>query len=286
MTHSKLQPSLARLHRHVVRKPWGRSDVPYPVPDEDTGSEPIGEIWFDDRTNPDPDLLVKQLFTSERLSIQVHPDDEAARLRGFPRGKNEAWFILSAEPGASIALGPKQAVSADELRAAALDGGIEELMNWRPVQAGDFIYSPAGTIHAIGAGLTLIEVQQNLDLTYRLYDYGRPRDLHLDEGLAVASLQPFVDAGAPTQQNGRDILTSGSSFVIERWRGEYSGKLNVGPNQSVLLIPIAAGGRVEAAELDPGSVWKLTGPAALQLTETADLLIAYSGPAVDPDLRD
>src|SRR3546814_2738640 len=92
------------------------------------------------------------------------------------RGKDEAWLILAAEPDSTIALGTKRPVGREELRDAALDGSIEDLLDWKPVKAGDFYYSPAGTVHAIGAGITLIEVQQNVDLTYRLYDYGRPRD--------------------------------------------------------------------------------------------------------------
>src|SRR5205823_13170573 len=110
---------------------------------------------------------------------------DQARARGLPRGKSECWYILEAEPGAVLGLGLTREAAADELRAAALDGSIEELISWRPVRAGDFISVPPGTIHAIGAGISLLEIQQNADVTYRLYDYGRPRELHLDDGIAV-----------------------------------------------------------------------------------------------------
>jgi mannose-6-phosphate isomerase len=142
----------------------------------------IGEVWF---AGGDLPLLAKYIFTSERLSIQVHPNDEQARARGLAQGKSECWYILDAEPDATIGLGLKQEISAEELRSAALDGSIEGLIEWKPVSAGDFFFVPAGTIHAIGAGISLLEFQQNSDVTYRLYDYGRPRELHLDDAVDV-----------------------------------------------------------------------------------------------------
>ena len=176
-----------KLARHYVEKPWGRTELPAAF-DAPAGKR-IGEVWFEG--GPDLPLLAKYIFTSERLSIQVHPDDDQARARGLKQGKSECWLIVDAEPGAVLGLGLKREVSKDELRAAALGGSIEELMDWRPVAAGDFVYVPAGTIHAIGAGISLLEFQQNSDVTYRLYDYGRPRELHLDDGLDVSIAGPF-----------------------------------------------------------------------------------------------
>lgn len=274
---------LFELGRHVVHKPWGRSGTPTSA-DAKADAEPVGEIWYDDPSDPDPDLLVKRLFTSERLSIQVHPDDKAARARGFARGKDEAWLILTAEPGASIALGPKWPVTAEQLRTAALDGSIEELMDWRPVRAGDFIFSPAGTIHAIGAGIQLIEVQQNLDLTYRLYDYGRPRELHLAEGIAVASLSPFVDDGSASAVESRKVLVRRPSFVIERWRAPFRGSAEVQSGCSVLLIPLAGAARAGGTILKPGTVWKLAGRIGLEMDRDSELLAAYVGPGIAVDL--
>ncbi|HEX8413838.1 MAG TPA: class I mannose-6-phosphate isomerase [Sphingomicrobium sp.] len=174
-----------KLNREFIEKPWGRTKLPLPFP---SSGERIGEVWF---TSPEPlPLLVKYLFTSERLSIQVHPDDDQARERGVANGKTECWYILDAEPGATLGLGLVRDASKDELRAAALDGSIEQLMNWRPVSAGDFLFVPAGTIHAVGAGISLLEFQQNEGVTYRLYDYGRPRELHLDDGMEVS--QPIT----------------------------------------------------------------------------------------------
>ena len=177
------------LDRRYVEKPWGRTALP-PMFDPPSGKR-IGEVWLEG--GADLPLLAKYIFTSERLSIQVHPNDEQARERGLASGKSECWTILDAEPGARLGLGLKREVGKEGLREAALDGSIEELMDWRPVSAGDFVFVPSGTIHAIGAGISLLEFQQNSDVTYRLYDYGRPRELHLDDAVAVARPEPFAD---------------------------------------------------------------------------------------------
>jgi mannose-6-phosphate isomerase len=248
-----------QLRGRQVERIWGRRDLPPAFPAADAEGDPIGEIWFEDED--EAPLLVKYLFTSERLSIQVHPGDGAARARGYRRGKDEAWFVLDAEPGATIGLGLTRRVTPEELRAAALDGSIEALLDWRPASAGDVFYSPAGTIHAIGAGLALIEVQQNLDLTYRLYDYGRPRELHLDNAVAVSNPAPFPAAPAPRKAGpGRTILAGGGAFVLERWRGERRADLPAGS----VLVPLAAGGTIDGAPLEPATVWAARGPVALE----------------------
>lgn len=180
-----------KLNSFYVEKPWGRTDLPL-VFSEAEGRK-IGEVWFDAPDGPLP-ILVKWLFTSERLSIQVHPNDAQARERGGISGKEECWVIISAEPDARIGMGTLRPLTSAELDAASRSGEIEQLMDWRPVKAGDYFYIPAGTVHAIGAGITLVEVQQNADITYRLYDYGRPRELHLDDGVAVSRAQPYTDA--------------------------------------------------------------------------------------------
>jgi mannose-6-phosphate isomerase len=179
-----------KLHRSYVEKPWGRTRLPamFDAPE----GKRIGEVWF--TNGADLPLLAKYIFTSERLSIQVHPDDEQARGRGLAHGKTECWYILEAEPGSKLGLGLKREVSAEELRSATLDGSIEVLVDWRPVRPGDFFVVPPGTIHAIGGGLSLLEFQQNTDVTYRLYDYGRPRELHVEDALAVARRRPYAEA--------------------------------------------------------------------------------------------
>src|ERR1044072_1352331 len=188
--------------------------------------------------------MIKYLFTSERLLIQVHPDDVLARANGHKRGKDEAWVVLATEPDAQIGIGLKAAADKGEVRAAALDGRIEAMGHWGAVLAGDFYYSPAGTIHAIGRGLKLIEVQQNIDLTYRLYDYGRPRELHLEEGIAVSDPVPYVAPYIPRQLSpGRRILAEGPAFVLERWNMAGSGVLEA-DGRPIWLTPLAGEGTI------------------------------------------
>jgi mannose-6-phosphate isomerase len=268
-----------RLPARAVERVWGRRQLPSWVPRAPSSTAPIGEIWHE--PSGDAPLLVKHLFTDARLSIQVHPDDAAAHGRGLARGKDEAWFILDADPGAVIGLGLEREVSRQDLRAAALDGSIETLVDWRPVRAGELIYSPGGTIHAIGGGLSLIEVQQNLDLTYRLYDYGRPRELHLDDAVAVARAAPYRDDFTPFGAgNGRQVLAAGGAFVVERWTLE--GVADV--EGDALLIPIRSGGAVAGARLDAGTVWQMEGRTRIDGTGGMDLLAAYPGGEVRPEL--
>ena len=202
--------------------------------------ERIGEVWF--IGGGELPLLAKYIFTSEKLSVQVHPDDEQARERGLGQGKSECWYILDAEAGASLGLGLKREASKDELRASALDGSIERLMDWRPVSAGDFVFVPSGTIHAIGGGISLLEFQQNSDVTYRLYDYGRPRELHLDDAVAVANPAPFPDDLVQHLSGSESrTLVEGPHFTLElsdrdalegrlRWVIPLEGQVRVGEN--------------------------------------------------------
>lgn len=200
-----------KLSTRIVEKPWGRTDIPaqFAVPP----GQRIGEIWFEHPLEEPLALMIKYLFTSERLSVQVHPDDVQARAAGHRHGKEELWIVLDAEPGATLGVGLTRAMEAEELRAAVEDGSIEHVLDWRPVQAGDVIYNPAGTIHALGAGITVIEVQQAVDLTYRLYDYGRPRELHLEAGLAVAKGAVHADPrDGRLPERGGAVLADGPLF--------------------------------------------------------------------------
>ena len=263
-----------KLTTRRIEKVWGRHKLTPWFPDAPADGEPVGEIWYEMEGVPAdaPELLVKFLFTSEKLSIQVHPDDEAARARGYPRGKDEAWLVLAAEPHATIGLGLKRAVSHDELRAAALDGSIEDLVDWRPVTAGEVIYSPAGTVHAIGPGLAIVEVQQNVDLTYRLYDYGRPRELHLDDGIAVSDPVPFTQIDRPQDLGqGRQLLADGRTFRLERWKG--GGETTVDGRSWVTVL--AGTGECDGAAYGPGEVWHADAASRWQRSADSDLLVAY-----------
>jgi mannose-6-phosphate isomerase len=282
MLSGKLHMTGTRLVPRRVEKVWGRRDLaPWfsAVPD---GGEPVGEIWFELPDGSDePDLLVKFLFTSERLSVQVHPDDAAARARGLERGKNEAWYVLDAESHSSIGLGLLDAVDRELLRQSALDGSIVDLMHWRGVGPSDCFFAPAGTIHAIGAGIKLIEVQQNSDTTYRLYDYGRPRELHLEDGIAVADPRPWSPAAAPeVGVDGRSILVAGPSFVMERWHMRGSGEFIPDGGRACHLIVLAGAGFIDGRSTCAGEVWFAEGRLRIDFASGAELLIAYPGEAV------
>ena len=202
----------------VVHKPWGVGDL-QPWSNIDGSGDAIGELWFEraDKAAPTPALLLKLLFTSGPLSIQVHPDDTFARAMGMPNGKSEAWYILSAQPDAQIAAGLKHQVTVQQLRTSIQNGSIAELVQWRPVARGDVIYIPAGTIHAIGAGIVLAEIQQHSDATFRLFDHGRQRELDEDNGVAVAHPWPLRTSSHPTPLTAnRTVLVASRHFVLER----------------------------------------------------------------------
>lgn len=237
------------LATKAVEKPWGQDTLPPPF--SAAAGQRIGEIWFEPPPEL-PDLLVKYLFTSENLSVQVHPSDGQAPAGS--RGKEECWLVLTAEPGAKLAIGFTEQVSPERMRAAALDGSIEQLLDWHEVGPGDFVYLPANTVHAIGAGLSLIEVQQNSDVTYRLYDYGRPRELHLDEGIAVARSGPHdPELRRRVPDRGDVTLAEGPHFRLDRIDGapdaatgaRYAG----GP---LLVIPVDAPVTLAGRAIEPG----------------------------------
>ena len=242
----------AILPTREVAKPWGRETLPAPF--DAARAERIGEIWFE----PPPalgQLLVKYIFTSENLSVQVHPSDAQTQADGLGRqGKEECWLVIDAEPGAVLGVGFNHAVDAGTLRAAALDGSIERLMAWHPVRRGDFFYIPANTVHAIGAGISLIEVQQNSDITYRLYDYGRPRELHLDEGMAVARGEPYPPSlHYRLAERGNAALVDGPYFRLDRVAGapEIATRAHyaAGP---LLVLPLEGEMRVNGETVAPG----------------------------------
>lgn len=283
--------SAIRLTTKRVEKPWGRRDLwPAfePVPE---GGDPVGEIWFEvpgekDGSSDGPALLIKYLFTSDRLSVQVHPDDATAQKQGYPRGKDEAWVILAADPHASIAIGTLHPMTREELRAAAEDGSIEHLLDWKAVKKDDSYYTSAGTVHAIGPGLTLIEVQQNVDLTYRLYDYGSSRELHLDAGIAASNPVPYVAPyKAHAISEGRTILADGPKFVLERWTGAGRGTLK-SDGRSLWLVPLSGAGEIDGGALEAGGVWLVDGETTLALGDDGDMLVAYPDAGVIEPLWD
>lgn len=228
------------LPTRIVEKPWGCETLPAPfaAPANQDGTMRVGEIWFEPPPEL-PQLLVKYLFTSEKLSIQCHPDAAQAAALG-ETGKEECWVVIAAEPGATLGIGFDRALNADEMREAALDGSIEQLMTWHEVAPGDVFYIPAGTVHAIGPGCTLVEVQQNCDVTYRLYDYGRPRELHLDEGLKVARGEPYaLDRHKTRITGGHQSLVDGPAFRLDHVQGVPDEALLYSYAAPLLVVPLA-----------------------------------------------
>jgi len=243
---------MAALPIRQVEKPWGQDLLPPPF--VAPAGQRIGEIWFEPPAEL-PQLLVKYIFTSEKLSVQVHPSDAETLAKGIGRqGKEECWLIVDAQPGAELAIGFRGEIDAETMRAAAIDGSIEQLMDWHPVKRGDFFYIPAGTVHAIGAGVSLIEVQQNSDITYRLYDYGRPRELHLDEGIEVAHGVPYpAGLRQSVPDRGAMTLVDGPLFRFDQIEGapdaacaaRYAGPLLVIPREGAVTVAgetVAPGG--------------------------------------------
>ena len=273
-----LSPSL--LKRKEIEKPWGRMNVPSRF--ATNSDDPIGEIWFEHEGEP-LELLIKYLFTSEKLSIQVHPSDELAAASGLPSGKEECWLVLDAEPGAKLGIGTREILSAEELRAAALDGSLEDLVDWKPVSRGDFYYIPAGTVHAIGAGVTLIEVQQNADITYRLYDYGRPRELHLEKGIEAAAAAPYpVRLGKKVDLNSAQQLVAGPKFDLWLGNGWPSQGLNGGMAH---VIPLTGAVTVDEVTAEDGECLLCSPDRELHVARDTQLLIAQASCA-DRDLND
>ena len=266
---------LRRLQRLVLEKPWGRDDVSADFGDFD--GRRIGEIWF---SHPDGDaapLMVKFLFTSERLSIQVHPDEDAARAAGLPRGKDECWLVLAADADAELGAG--LAVDADHnaLRTAALDGSIVDLIDWRAAETNDFVYNPAGTIHAIGAGLTIVEVQQNIDRTYRLYDYGRPRELHLDAGLAVARASTAADPRDRHVDPATNAkLVSGPYFHVLHLAGPVDLAAIGDTKGELTFVPLSAGCRAADEDVRLGEAVLLDDASLIQIAPDGRALLCWA----------
>jgi len=244
---STLAPFL--IEPRFVGRVWGYNDLrPWfdKAAGEDGRSEPLGEVWLtgDDcriatgpmagkplsdafRLSPqamlgasapsgESPLLIKVIFAREKLSVQVHPDDSLARKYGQPRGKTECWYALAAEPGARVAVGLKPGVTMDEVRAGIQDGSLEQSLNVIPVEPGDMIFVDAGTVHAIWPGSILLETQQNCDITYRMFDYGRPRELHVEKSLEATRLATRAGKVAPIPCDGRTILLDVEYFRVER----------------------------------------------------------------------
>src|SRR5215469_16005053 len=201
-------------------------------------------------------LLVKFLFPAEKLSVQVHPDDAAAQRVGEPCGKTECWYVLEAQPGAKVALGLKPGTTIVEFEASIRENRAEDLLNWINVVAGDMLFVAAGTVHTIGGGMVLVETQQTSDVTYRLYDYGRPRELHFEDGIAAIKL--YTRAGKVVQQAGDDpnLLVRSPFFQVEKLKLTTPLNIGVTPKSPHIIVAISGSGIVESPGMEPISFAK------------------------------
>jgi mannose-6-phosphate isomerase len=231
-----------RLDGEFHEKVWG-----VVWPEGPHAGRKIGEIWF----HAEP-LLVKFIFTSQKLSVQVHPGDAYAaqheRERGG-RGKTEMWCVMETEPGAKLAVGCARAMSREELRGAARDGSLEGALRWYEPRPGDAFFVPAGTVHALGAGLTLCEIQQRSDITYRLFDYGRDRELHVEKALDVA----------------RDLPEAGPAplpFACASFRVARVSAGAAGPGH---LVVLRGAGSLDGRPCHAREVWRLDAPVVLKM---------------------
>lgn len=192
-------------------------------------------------------LLIKMLFPHEKLSVQVHPDDAQAQQLGQPRGKTECWYVLAAEPGASVALGFRGPMTNEDVREAIANHTLEEKLAYVPVKAGDMVFVDANTVHAIGPGMTVLETQQYSDVTYRLYDYGRPRELHVDAGLAVTRTATRAGLVEPQPMEGFTRLVASDYFVVDRF-DVASGAAALGKvGELQIVVALAEGCFVESS---------------------------------------
>jgi mannose-6-phosphate isomerase len=268
MMTSRIAPFL--LKPWFSERVWGKKDLSPWYSDTGT-TELVGEAWLtgpqcvvetgafagqtlasvaEELGDGEFPLLVKLLFPNEKLSVQVHPDDAQAQAFGEERGKTECWYVLEAEPGAAVALGLKKGVSVADVAASVADGTMESLIEQVPVSVGDMLFVDAGTVHAIGPGVVLLETQQTSDVTYRLYDYGRPRELHLEKGLAVTKAKTQAGKVAPREMDGFTRLIEQKYFVVDRFDLEKASEVAVPFDGAGCLVGLAGGAVVVTADGD------------------------------------
>jgi len=246
--------AIEHARAHALPKPWGVEDLrPWSQTRHDGGA--IGEIWYErsSRAAAGPSLLLKLLFTDQPLSIQVHPDDEFAHSIGLPSGKTEAWYVLSAAPEAKVALGLNRRLTPQQFREAIDDGSISDLVRWQTVLPNDTIFVPAGTIHAISAGLVIAEIQQRSDATFRLFDHGRQRELHIERAIAVADAGPADFRVIPSRlTDSRTLLVSNAYFVFERFDLAANSAWCLEAERETWLLVLSGGARAGSFDIATG----------------------------------
>jgi mannose-6-phosphate isomerase len=265
----------------ALPKPWGILDLrPWSSARHDGGA--IGEIWYErsGQETAESSLLLKILFTNQPLSIQVHPDDAFAHSMGLPRGKTEAWYVLRAASDAKVALGLNQRLTPQQLRAAVDDGSISNLVVWQAVSCGDAIFVPAGTIHAIGAGLVIAEIQQRSDATFRLFDYGRQRALHVENAVAAADAGPAHVQGRPIRlTDERTLLISSPYFVVERIELPPDSTWRLDGERETWFLVLNGDGRTTSCDVTTGDAFFVQSDSLRLHAGPTGLvgLVAYTG---------
>jgi mannose-6-phosphate isomerase len=311
---AKLAPF--RIAPQFTARVWGFRDL-RPWYDRVAAGDPIGEVWLTgddcrvstgphsgkrlaalfaeaheallgaDAPSPDSPLLIKTIFAREKLSVQVHPDDKMAQKYGQPRGKTECWYALAAEPGATVAAGVKPGTTLLQIEDEIQAGTLEASLNAVPVAAGDMIFVDAGTIHAIWPGSILLETQQNCDLTYRIFDYGRGRELHFAKSLEATRLTTRAGKIAPHVLADRTVLIDVDCFRVERIPVEgrrTSESLRGGEKPGLAYLFAAAGaGQLTGAGFEPVAL-PPRGIVAVPAASPEFVLEDASGPGEKLDL--
>ena len=305
-----MKPAPIRIDPIFKPRIWGARSLAPLFPEKSDLAEPIGEAWLtgvDCRIGCGPysgktlgeawrempaerrgsqfaggcdfPLLLKFIFPKDRLSIQVHPDDEYASLHEAAaggRGKTEMWHVVSGDANAQVLVALKAGVDRAQFLQALDNGTIESLFQSCPVYAGDTFFLPAGTPHSIGPGMIVCEVQEYSDLTYRLYDYGRvdgsgkPRELHLEKALAVMKFGQtcggkIVPVPLPDESANRYLLAACRYFATERWNLGATAQMQSTPRRFELFVILTGSGYIHsqgpADSYGSGECWLI--PASL-----------------------
>ena len=205
-------------------------------------------------------VLTKFIDAAEKLSVQVHPSDDYALKNEGQYGKTEMWYVVSAEEGSGLYVGLKREVSAEEFMSYVESGRAEELLDFKPVKAGDVYFIPSGTIHAIGGGVLIFEIQQNSTLTYRIYDYmrrddsGNLRELHLDKAMKVSHLKPYE--ALPRDEKNADIIGKCDYFETRKCKLEFTKKSFVADESSFVSVSCVKGeGTIDGEPLSLGDTY-------------------------------
>lgn len=228
-------------------------------------------------------LLTKIIDANDVLSVQVHPDDEYAKTYANDLGKTECWYIIDAEPGANIILGHKAQTKA-EFQSLIEKGKWDELLMYKDVKAGDFIYVPAGTLHAIGKGVVILETMQSSDTTYRVYDFdriqddGTLRELHLSESIEVTTIphqtKPINKTCETHGKSTIETFIANEFFTVEKW--DIKDNLNLSNDKFKLLNVIKGSGTINNIDINKGTGLIVTSKCEdIQLSGNIEIIVSY-----------